>query len=113
MKTNKKYVTCVKCGKVDKPRKPTFDADGVTITTYNTGTATVMKCQDCGGNSHDKHALRCRECCPTGHGTRFEDDVVIVSFHPDLMTDEPIKPVRPKSELKREWTEKYGTKEDI
>jgi len=95
------YVTCAQCGKVDKPRKPAFDADGVTITTYNTGTATVMKCQDCGGNSHDKHALRCRECCPTGHGTRFDES-----------TFEAYR-VRPKSEIKRETIEKYGTKEDI
>jgi|SRR5215831_9648654 len=95
----KKYVVCAKCGKEDRPRKPTFDVDNAQIVEYNTGTSTVMKCRDCGGDSHDKHALRCRACCPTGHGTRLDET-------PDFR-------VRPKSEIRRETIEKYGTREDI
>lgn len=52
------YVKCIKCGKVDKP----------TEQPRNTGTSTTMRCVDC--DTGDMRAKMCRNCCPTGHGTR-------------------------------------------
>lgn len=69
---NKTYVTCVKCGKTDKPHKDSIP--------YNVGTSTKMHCSDCDGVSEPSSTLSryqggpatmCRACCPTGHGTRF------------------------------------------
>jgi len=55
------YVVCAKCGKKDKPIKAVIK-NGVIVTQHNTGTAITMRCSDC--------AKYCRDCCPTGHGTR-------------------------------------------
>jgi len=55
-----KYLTCAKCGKVDKPNK--------TIIPYNVGTSVKMQCSDCATNGW--YAKLCRNCCPTKHGTK-------------------------------------------
>ena len=58
------YVTCAKCGCVDRP-----------ASTYPpvTGTAATMVCPDCTAGQYNTYghplAGRCRACCPTGHGT--------------------------------------------
>ncbi len=64
-------VVCVRCGDIDTNRKG------------HIGTHKAMFCPDCGespgGVYPSKHAARvtgyaqrCRDCCPTGHGTRAE-----------------------------------------
>ena len=52
-----KWLKCSKCGVVDKSDKT------------HVGTKDVMRCEDCAA-SGDPHATMCRNCCPTGHGTR-------------------------------------------
>ena len=57
----KTYVKCSVCGKTDKPDKA--------IIPHNIGTSTKMICPDCSDEPNNK-AIKCRNCCPTGHGTR-------------------------------------------
>lgn len=63
-----KYLKCAKCKKIDKPQKAVIE-NGIVIVPYNCGTAIDMRCPDC--NEFGKpYAILCRDCCPTGHGTR-------------------------------------------
>lgn len=58
-----KYLKCAQCGKKDEGRG---------------GTATTMRCPDCGGVERvtaqgiriGGAAQLCRDCCPSGHETR-------------------------------------------
>lgn len=63
-----KYLTCSKCGKVAKPDK--------TRIPHEVGTSVKMCCPDCAGEIDNgyghKLASMCRDCCPTGHRTRWE-----------------------------------------
>jgi len=66
------FLRCCKCGETDTSRKATFDADaGITSFAY-VGTATTMRCPDCADAKGT--ATKCRSCCPTGHGTKYEFD---------------------------------------
>lgn len=55
----KKYVVCSVCRKTDTSERG------------HVGTATVMRCTDCAGE--DGRATRCRDCCVTGHHTRYDE----------------------------------------
>ena len=66
MGKSKKYVKCTKCATLDISRPG------------HVGTKDSMRCIDCGGVSSTEYqgrplgnfASSCRNCCPTGHGTR-------------------------------------------
>jgi hypothetical protein len=61
-----KWLVCAKCGKKDTTNK--------TVIPHYIGTAVTMCCPDCGiGTDKHTHALLCRTCCPTGHGTKWYD----------------------------------------
>jgi len=62
------YVNCRKCGKVDKPNRTSMP--------HNVGTSTKMVCRDCSDFPGDGRAKLCRDCCPTGHGTRFQEKTI-------------------------------------
>lgn len=66
----KSFVRCCECGTEDTPRWIKNDIDP-NDPTFEMGTATRMRCPDCG----DPLAARCRSCCITGHGTRPEPEV--------------------------------------
>lgn len=59
-----RWVVCRCCGRTDDRYQ-----DPITMR-VNTGTAVTMRCEDCAGS--DGRATLCRDCCPTGHGTRYE-----------------------------------------
>lgn len=71
---SKKLVSlrCCQCGETDHSRKATFHPDGSVATFVYTGTATTMRCPDCADAKGA--ATKCRACCPTAHGTRYEFD---------------------------------------
>lgn len=54
------YLTCPKCGVLDNKK--------------HIGTAVTMVCPDCNQGEKNKYhqplAGLCRECCPTGYGTK-------------------------------------------
>jgi hypothetical protein len=62
MRKIKVPVRCLKCGHIDI-NAPT-----------HTGTASTMCCPDCNQGKVNKYGAKlaqyCRNCCPTGHGTR-------------------------------------------
>ena len=61
------WLVCSVCGKTDKT--------DTTVVPHHIGTKVVMGCPDCSqGKTNDYGkpvASMCRDCCPTGHGTRF------------------------------------------
>lgn len=59
------FVKCSKCGATDKPAKHP----------HNTGTATIMRCEDC-ATPESPYATMCRNCCITGHGTHGEHNIL-------------------------------------
>jgi hypothetical protein len=54
------WVVCEKCGEKDITKPG------------HTGTKAEMHCKECAGPAGT--ANKCRNCCPTGHGTRFETE---------------------------------------
>lgn len=56
----KHWLVCKKCG-----RKDVTDGEHI-------GTKDVMKCKDC-SNDETELAKLCRYCCPTQHGTKWEN----------------------------------------
>lgn len=60
----KRFLKCGKCGKTDRTGPG------------HIGTQVMMVCPDCtqgAVNDHGKPlAGLCRDCCPTGHATRFD-----------------------------------------
>lgn len=70
MKGKRGFVRCGKCEKRDAPEWRT-NAEGRRV--FNVGTSRAMRCPDC-STVGDPYALRCRACCPTGHGTRFPEE---------------------------------------
>ena len=51
-------LTCETCGRRDVSEPG------------HVGTDVKMRCPDC-CNATDPHARKCRNCCPTGHGTKW------------------------------------------
>ena len=51
-------VKCIHCGILDQ------NSPG------HVGTDKTMKCPDCHVRATGEYVAMCRECCPTGHGTR-------------------------------------------
>lgn len=62
------WLKCEKCGKVDKTDE--------TVTPHHIGTRESMGCRHCSNGKVNAYgnpvASMCRDCCPTGHGTRFD-----------------------------------------
>lgn len=61
-------LVCSRCDKRDVNTPPRI-VDNVLIAAGHTGTARIMRCESCAGA--DGFATLCRDCCPSGHGTRF------------------------------------------
>ena len=68
--SNTRYLRCAKCGCNATPHK--WDSKTPKLLA-EVGTSTTMCCADCCTPS-DPHATMCRDCCPTGHGTRFQEE---------------------------------------
>jgi hypothetical protein len=60
-----KWLVCSKCGKTDKTDKNYI------------GTKDIMGCPDCSNGKVNTYgrpvASMCRDCCPTGHRTKFSE----------------------------------------
>ena len=63
-----KWIVCSTCGKPAKPRPAVREGETI-VKPRDVGTTDQMRCTAC-GNSPDLKATMCRDCCPTGHGTR-------------------------------------------
>lgn len=62
VKARRRWLVCERCGVTDKTRPG------------HVGTSVAMRdCTECAGP--DRHVTLCRACCPTGHGTRFPDEL--------------------------------------
>lgn len=64
------WLRCAKCGKIDKTDK--------SVIPHHIGTKTIMGCKDCSYGKLNSYghpiASMCRDCCPTGHGTRYDKE---------------------------------------
>ena len=74
---NIRYLRCAKCGCDATPRRAKI-VDGKIEVEAEVGTSTLMRCKDCAEKLHvseppltSGYATMCRDCCPTGHGTRW------------------------------------------
>jgi ribosomal protein L40E len=72
-----KYVHCIECGTVDKPRY-------IEKNRYEVGTSVKMICPDC-ENPNTKRAIKCRKCCPTNHGTFIYQDDFWEEWHEEML----------------------------
>lgn len=67
------YLRCTRCGNPATPRKWNPKTPEVLA---EVGTSITMHCADCCDPTRvlrPHHAMMCRDCCPTGHGTRFNE----------------------------------------
>ncbi len=65
----RKPLTCAKCGQKATERPAIIEHGQLVKPITTTATFEVMRCPDCDGG--DGYASMCRDCCPTGHRTRF------------------------------------------
>lgn len=63
MKPHKKWLRCSECGALD-----------ISTKAGHVGTFASMRCPDCSDSPDVRAAAtKCRNCCPTGHGTRWNE----------------------------------------
>ncbi len=66
------WLFCSKCKSYATPRKWNLKTPDISA---EVGTSDTMSCKDCSCPDNSK-ATMCRDCCPTGHGTRWIEECV-------------------------------------